>query len=435
MLKANKFEKMPIPKSLLGKTATRRNLEEAWHEISRFAWDTSHGISDETIKDFRSNLKENLKIIRELLLSGKYKFGKLRAATRRKKSGKKRPLKIADIRDRVVQRAIARILEKYLNDKFQLNNLASFAYLKRKGVQTAIQQMLKYHQDGCNIILESDIENFFDTVNVDDLLNKIIYPNLRDDTLNLLIKEAFEMEIGNRESLSKEDKELFPEGSVGLPQGGYLSPLFSNIYLSGFDQTMLNKGFLLIRYADDFVVMCKSFDEAERAHELAKKVLEGELGLTIHERNDKDKKAKTRVIELGKQKIRFLGVQFDGKRILPDPEKKLELSHKLTTIRNDAKTIIDLLISTRNLLEGWIAAYSYTDLSDSYMNLIDNEVDKILWSTLSSFEWRLKPKLQLSKKQRENSGVNPVAWYLNKVRTNFSQSDRELFAKYWTTHN
>lgn len=426
---------MSIPKSLLGKTATRKNLADAWQHISRFACDTSHGISDETIKSFRSNLKENLEDTRTRLLAGEYKFGRLRATTRRKKSGKPRPLKIADIRDRVALRAITKILENQLEDKFQLNNSASFAYLAGKGVRTAIKQMLKYHQEGYNIILEADIENFFDTVKVDDLLNNMIYPNLRDDTLNTLIGEAFEMEIGNREDLSEEVKHLFPDDAMGLPQGGYLSPLFSNIYLSGFDQTMINNGFLLIRYADDFIVMCKSIAEAEKAYKLAKKVLEEELGLKIHERNDRDKKAKTRVLELGKQKIKFLGVQFDGKRILPDPDKKIELSHKLTAIRNDAKTVIDLLLSTRNLLEGWIASYSFTDLTEDYMNSIDDEVDKILWSTLGSLDWRLKPRLQLSKGQRINSGVDPVGWHLNKVRSNFSSEDRELLDKYWTKYN
>jgi RNA-directed DNA polymerase len=426
---------MPIPKSLLGKAATRKNLADAWQHISRFAWDTSHGISDETIKSFRSNLKENLENIRTRLLAGEYEFGKLRATTRRKKSGKPRPLKIADIRDRVALRAITKILENQLEDKFQLNNSASFAYLGGKGVRTAIKQMLKYHQEGYNIILEADIEKFFDTVKVDDLLNNMIYPNLRDGTLNTLVGKAFEMEIGNREDLSEEVKHLFPDDAMGLPQGGYLSPLFSNIYLSGFDQTMINNGFLLIRYADDFIVMCKSIAEAEQAYELAKTILEEELGLKIHERNDRDKKAKTRVLELGKQKIKFLGVQFDGKRILPDPDKKIELSHKLTAIRNDAKTVIDLLFSTRNLLEGWIASYSFTDLNEDYINSIDNEVDKILWSTLGSLHWRLKPGLQLSKNQRVNSGINPVSWYLNKIRSNFSSSDTELFAKYWIMHN
>ena len=389
-------------------------------------------MSEETIKDFRSDVKGNLKVIRKLLLDGEYEFGDLRAATKRKKNRKKRPLRIHDVRDRVVLRAIARVLEKYLNDKFGLKNPASFAYLKGRGVQNALQQMLRYHQDGYNVILEADIENFFETVNVNDLLNKMIFPNLRDETLNKLITEAFEMEIGNREELSEEDKLLFPEDSMGLPQGGYLSPLFSNIYLSAFDHMMLKNGFSLIRYADDFIVLCKSLDEAEKAYELAKKVLEDELGLKVHNRNDKDSKAKTRVLTLGKDKIKFLGIQFDGKRISPDSDKRRELSNKLTTIRNKSNTVIDLLHSTRNLLEGWVASYAFTDLNKDRIASIDNEVDKVLWFSLDRRAWRLKPRLQLSEVQRINSGISPTVWYLDKVRNNFRPEDRELLEKYWT---
>jgi RNA-directed DNA polymerase len=424
---------MPSPKTLLGKTATRENLEKAWHDISRLAWDSSHGISDETIQSFRSNLKENLKFIRKQLLAGDYEFGMLRATTRRKKvSKKRRPLKIADIRDRVVQRAITKIIENPLTHKFDLNNKASFAYIKRKGVRSAIRQMLEYHQKRHNVVLKADIEGFFDAVNVEDLLNNLVFPHLRDDTLNTLIRKTFEMEIGNRESLSKQDKKLFPLGNQGLPQGGYLSPIFSNVYLSGFDHIMLENKFKLIRYADDFIVMCKTIDQAEYAYILAKDLLEQDLGLKLHERNDNDKDAKTRVLQLGKQKVQFLGIQFDGKRILPDPEKKRELSNDLTTIRNEAQTVVELLLRTRNLLQGWIASYSFADLTDDYLKSIDNEVDKILWSTLGGLEWRLKPRLQLSNKQRLNSGIDPVVWHLDKVRRNYSSDERELLEKYWT---
>lgn len=416
---------------MLGKVATRKNLKESWQDISRFAWESSHGMSDETIQEFRLQADQQLEIIRRQLKDGNYKFGKLRATTKKKKSGKRRPLRIADIRDRVVQRALTKILEKYLSDVFIINNRASFAYQKKKGVQPAIKQMLNYHQDSCNIVLEADIENFFDTVNVNNLLNKMIFPNLKDNSINQLIKEAFEMEIGNRDQLSAEDKKLFTGSSVGLPQGGYLSPLFSNIYLSEFDQRMLKARFSLIRYADDFIVMCKTLDEAEKAYELAKTVLEGELGLTIHIRNDNDPKAKTRVVNLGKQKIKFLGIQFDGRRISPDPEKRLEFSNKLSIIRNESRNVMELLISTRNLLEGWVAAYGFTDLNQKYVNKIDDEINKNLWQTLNDFDWKLKPRLALTKSQRQNSGVNPLQWYLDKIRSGFDAKDRELFAKYW----
>ncbi len=424
--------RMPRPKTLLGKISTRKNLENAWKEISQFAWDSSHGTSNETIQEFRSNLKHNLELIRKQLLNGEHKFRKLRAVTRLKKGKKKkRPLKIADIRDRVVQRAFARVLERQLKDVFDLDNDASIAYLKGKGVRIAIRRLLNCHQNGCNIVFEADIESFFGTVNVDDLLYRLIFPNLQDDTINTLIEDAFAIEIGNREELSDEDLLLFPEEAMGLPQGGYLSPLLSNIYLSNFDHVMLGNGFSLIRYADDFIVMCKSADDAEIAYKLAKQLLEQDLGLKLHPRNGEDKKAKTRIIELGKQKIKFLGVLFDGKRILPDPDKKRELSNKLTAIRSDSRTVLDLLSRTRNLLDGWISAYSFTNLSDDYLNSIDAEVNKILSYTLTGLEWRLKPRGQLSMVQRYNSGVHPVAWHLNKVRENYSASDRKLLEKYW----
>jgi RNA-directed DNA polymerase len=424
---------MPRSKTLLGKTADAENLEKAWHDISRLAWDSSHGFSDETIQSFRSNQKENLKFIQKQLLTGDYEFGLLRATTRQKKgSNKRRPLKIADIQDRVVQRAITRIIETPLTRKFHLNNKASFAYVRKKGVRAAIREMLEYHQRGYNVVLKADIENFFDTVNVDDLLNNLIFPHLDDHTLDLLIKKTFEMQIGNRESLSEQDKKLFPLGNMGLPQGGYLSPIFSNIYLSGFDHVMIDKKFKLIRYADDFIVMCKTIDQAKDAYLLAKEVLEQELKLKLHEMDDSNKNAKTKILELGKQKIRFLGIQFDGKRIVPDPEKKLELSRDLGAIRNEAKTVMELLTKTRNLLQGWIASYSFTDLTESYLNSIDREVDKIIWSTLGSLEWRLKTRLRLSEIQRLNSGIEPVAWHLDKVRRRYPTLETDILEKYWT---
>src|SRR5258708_32675410 len=155
---------MPIPKLLLGKIATRRNLIGAWQDISRSARPLSHGFSEQTIKDFSANIGGNLEGIRNELRAGTYKFGKLRAVTIKKKGSGKRPLRIADIRDRVVQRATARILEKCLVEPFKLNNPASHAYLRGKGVLSAIAQMLRFHQADCNIILEADIEKFFDTV-------------------------------------------------------------------------------------------------------------------------------------------------------------------------------------------------------------------------------------------------------------------------------
>jgi len=113
------------PKGLLGKVAVRENLYKAWEDISRYSRPLSHGVSEQTIQDFRANRNEQLEDIRRKLTSGLYIFSPVRAVTIDKKGGKKRPLRIADIRDRVVQRAMARVLEKYFSKSFSLDNQAS----------------------------------------------------------------------------------------------------------------------------------------------------------------------------------------------------------------------------------------------------------------------------------------------------------------------
>lgn len=418
---------MPYPKNLLGKVATRGNLQAAWEEISRSAWSLSHGMSEQTIQDFRSNSKANLEIIRKELLTGSYRFGAVRAKTIKKKGGKKRPLMIADVRDRVVQRAMARILERRLENAFGLNNPASYAYLPKKGVKSAIKQMLRFHQDGCRLILEADIENFFGTVDINKLLG-IVFSKLTDRTLDVLIEEAFKVEIGNKNDLLEEDWVLFPESSTGLPQGGYLSPLFSNVYLSKFDHKLLDAKFRLVRYADDFIIMCESIQEAEKAYDLSRQILEEELGLRLHPREDADPEARTRIIRVSQNPITFLGIQFNGARIWPASEKRVKLSNKLSEL-GKSRDVRTLLISMNNLVEGWIAAYAFSDINSSYAQEIDEEVNKCLWHALSKLGWKMKPKY-LSPGQRLNSGIQPVNWYLNSIRDGLK--DREVFAQYWS---
>ena len=441
---------MARPKDLLGKVAARPNLEKAWRDISQSARPLSHGISEQTIQNFRANYKNFLEEIRRELLSNTYKFNPYRAVTIEKKGGKKRPLRIADIRDRVVQRAIARVLETQLSAKFHLNNSVSHAYIKGKGVQTAIKQMLTHHRNGYKVVLEADIKNFFDTVDRNKLLEEMIFPALSDPSLNQLITKVFEMEIGNKENLPEEDWELYPEGAGGLPQGGYLSPIFSNVYLSSFDQQMIDAGQKLIRYADDFIVMCKTNEEAEAAYSLALDVLEQELGLAVHPRDDMGKQAKTRVVLVSQNPIVFLGIQFNGSRIWPDGEKRQKLTYKMMRLSSETD-VRKLLNSANNLLQGWIAAYGFTDIGGSYAEDIDREMNKHLWQSLNKRGWRLVPKKltreqisdflrlrwnslpkRLDDKQRENSGVRPAKSYLEEIRkgNNAKDEDEAVFSKY-----
>ena len=105
---------MARPKNLIERVATHHNLKEAWEDISRNAKPCSHGISEQTIRDYRASWKVNNTSLRKELLRGNYRFSPVRAVTIEKKGGKKRPLRISDVRDRVVRRAMTRVMETYL---------------------------------------------------------------------------------------------------------------------------------------------------------------------------------------------------------------------------------------------------------------------------------------------------------------------------------
>ena len=415
---------MAYPKTLLGKVATRTNLLGAWEDVRRNTGPLSHGHSEQTVQDFGHNLRSNIELIRKQLLSNSYQFSLARGVIIPKKGGEPRMLVIQDIQDRVVQRAIARSLETHLIARFKLNNEASFAYLKGKGVQSAIKQMLRHHNDGCIYILEADIQDFFGAVDVPRLLNDILFPYLTDVTINGLITDALTVEIGNRENLPEEDW----GNSTGLPQGGYLSPLFSNIYLASFDQFMLSNHYRLIRYADDFIVMCETFEEAEKAFDACQVILEDNLKLTLHPRSDAEISAKTRIVRVCQKPIEFLGVSFNGRRIWPAASKRDGLSKKIGAVCSGTN-VKAILTSLHNLLEGWIAAYGFTDINPSYIDKIDNELNASLNKGLRRLKWELKSK-SLSHNQRLNSGVLTVKIYLARVRG--AMKDKSLLSKYWT---
>lgn len=107
-------------------------------------------------------------------------------------------------------------------------------------------------------MLEADLINFFGTVDKDSLLNDVVFKRLSDTTINTLIQQALNQSIGNLDSFNVEQKKYFENIDKGIPQGNALSPLLSNIFLSPFDLRLQDKGFKLVRYADDFVIMCIS---------------------------------------------------------------------------------------------------------------------------------------------------------------------------------
>lgn len=388
----------------------------------------SHGLSSETIQQFGSNLESRLSVIRKKIKNNTFSFSPVRGqAVPKSSSPGKRPLRIADVEDRVVQRAIARLIEDALVKKYDLYNPASFAYLRRRSVhegrrsiRDALKKMVTLYADNRPIVLEADIQKFFDTVDQEKLLKEMIFPALRDNSINNLIESALKQEVGNINLLSEEDKKLFLDSGSGLPQGGSLSPLFANVYLSGFDRQMLQNGFGLVRYADDFIVMCKDIEEAKRAHQLAKKLLEDDLGLKLHPLSD-GKDSKTRISKITQDKFEFLGVMFNGKRLWPSSKTQQSLKKKLREITEYDKsrsTLLDVLLSLKYLMEGWISTYSFTDI-EVFLQEVDQEIRDRVGHSAFMMGW-FERKRSLSSQQRKFSGIPILLDFLSKQKQNLN---------------
>lgn len=420
-------------KCLLEKVSTSQNLHSAWKELNK-SNPLSRGLSEETIQSFGASLNSNFKKIRLQLKSDEYNFLETKGVIIQEKvksTGKikKRPLQISEIPDRLIQRAIVRKIDKILDKEFHLRNEASFAYLKGSGVRDALKVMLQLYKQKYNICFEADIENFFDTIDKKRLINKN-FSALPDKSLNRLINSALSQKVGNIVNFSEEDQSFFM--SDGIPQGGALSPLFANIYLSDFDKIMLKKGFHLIRYADDFIVMCKTRKEAEEAYVASKNILEKKLGLQMHPLGDDDK-AKTRILTVGSKSLNFLGNTFTGALIQPQKKTVSKLEDKIKEITQYRKdqTLLTVLRKIYNLLDGWISSYCHAEIE-----YVIDKIYPILYERLGVFGYKiqwLEKRKPINYEQYQNAGLPDLKSVLSDRRKSLMKHKRDyrIFKDFW----
>jgi len=361
------------------------HLKKAWEALKRNKY--SYGIDDITIADFGSNLDANLIEISKKLRASTYQFSPVRGVALPKPgSSKKRPIRVATISDRVVQKAIEHSIADELMTAFDVKNKASYAYIKERGLLKAVGHINSLIKDGYEICLKGDIQNYFGEVNTRKLLDEMIFPVLGDDTsLNGLIEESLIQEVGNIQGLrkmlgSKQAEHIFPKVPMGIPQGGILSPLFSNIYLRDLDLTLIENGFELVRYADDFVVLTKTLDEALEAYEIALAVTK-KLDLKLHPLSERNvittKKAKTKTYLTLTDDFEFLGIAFTKGNLYPsaDTFKKMKVRLKVLTRKTalEANSLGQKLSNVEQLTNSWARTYWFTSvdnhIKDRYISL------------------------------------------------------------------
>jgi group II intron reverse transcriptase/maturase len=289
--------------SLIDKVYKRKNLEMAWEKVKENRG--SGGIDGQSPEAFEAQLNQELERLHGELKEDAYRPLPVRQhpIPKRDKPGEYRMLGIPAIYDRVCQQALLNRLEPIFEPIF---DDASFGYRQGRSTKDALRKIWKEIQDGAEWIVDADLRDFFGSVDHEKLLT-LVAQRVADGRVLRLIKSM--LKAG-----SYGKGRLFPS-ERGTPQGGVVSPVLSNVLLTPFDREMRLKGYQLTRYADDWVVTCKSAAEARSAVDAARRILK-QLGVELHPQ-------KTRIVHV-RYGFEFLGYKIKrGERKLYLPESKI----------------------------------------------------------------------------------------------------------------
>lgn len=304
----------------------------------------AYGIDKMSVEELDGYFATHREEIKSQIRDGKYKPIPVRRVYIPKSNGKKRPLGIPTVVDRVVQQATAQVLslgyDKYFSEH-------SYGFRPGRSCQQAIEEALVYLNEGYEWVIDLDIEKYFDTVNHDKLIS-ILRERINDAKTLRLVRQFLQagvMENG-----------LISPSKEGVPQGGPLSPILSNVYLDKLDQELEARGLHFVRYADDCNIFVKSEMAADRVMKSVTSWLERKLRLKVSA-------TKTKVVR--PTKSNFLGFTFwkskDGWKCKPANDRKKRLYAKTRAILCRRKAVARPMKSTFEQLNwlicGWINYY------------------------------------------------------------------------------
>jgi len=321
--------------SLIDKVYKLATLKQAWQNAK--ANKGAAGIDQITIDRFSRNASKYLEEIATEITQGRFKPSQIRRTYIPKSNGKKRPLGIPTVKDRIVQGAIKMVLEPIWEREF-LDT--SHGFRPKRGAYGAIQEVSRHIGEGYTFVVDADIEGYYDNIPQDRLM-QIVATKIADVRILRLV-EGF-LTAG----IVEEMKEWIP--TKGTPQGSVLSPLLANIYLHPLDVLMKQRGYRMVRYADDFMILCKSEQEAQKAKEEVQQWMT-ENGLKLHQ-------GKTRICNcaIEGQGFDFLGFRFDQKYKFVRKSSKEKLKEKIRekTKRTAGKRVSEVIKSLNKILIGW----------------------------------------------------------------------------------
>lgn len=330
---------------LLEKIVDRDNMNNAYKRVKSNKG--AYGVDEMGVDELLPYLIENGSQLRQSILDGKYRPCPVRRVEIPKEDGKKRKLGIPTVVDRVVQQAIAQVLTPIFEKQFSDN---SFGFRPKRSAHDAIRRCQDNIDEGFKYVVDMDLEKYFDTVNQSKMV-EVLSRTIKDGRVISLIHKYLRAGVIV--------KHRFEETDIGVPQGGPISPILSNIMLNELDKELEKRGQKFARYADDLQIFCKSKRSANRTFENILPFIEKELFLKVN-------REKTKVDYVGK--VKFLGFSFyryKGKtriRIHSKSIAKMKSKVKELTARSNGMSNELRVMKLRRYIMGWTNYFKLADM-------------------------------------------------------------------------
>jgi len=328
--------------SLMDKVYSAGNLRAAFAMVK--ANKGSPGVDHQTIEMFENRLEENLGRLADSLRTGQYQPRAIKRVWIPKPgANEKRPLGIPTVRDRVVQAALLNVLEPIFERDFAQH---SYGFRPGRGCKDALRRVDALLKEGYHFVVDADLKSYFDTI-PHDLLMARLREKIADTAVLSLVDSFLHQRVMDTA------KGWTPE--TGTPQGAVLSPLLSNIYLDPLDHLLARTGIGMVRYADDFVILCQTEPEALAALSLVQQWT-ASAGLSLHP-------IKTRIVDASAPGgFDFLGYHFERGMRWPRSKslKKLKDSIRGLTKRTSGHSLSTLISPLNRLLAGWFEYFKHS---------------------------------------------------------------------------
>jgi RNA-directed DNA polymerase len=389
-----------------------------WHTLIDKVWDPRNlyfsarkvlgkkgaaGVDHQTVEDFAERDREELQRLETQLREDTYRPAPVRRAWIPKPgSTEKRPLGIPTVRDRVVQTALVHVIEPILDNQFHED---SYGFRHGRGCHEALRRVEELLEAGHVYVVDADLKSYFDTIPKDRLLD-LVRQQISDSRVLALIKLYLE------QGIMEELRTWTPE--TGVPQGAVLSPVLANLYLNPLDHRMAAEGYEMVRYADDFVILCRSAAEAQAALAEIRSWLES-AGLTLHP-------TKTQIVDVREKSFAFLGYTFRGKLRFPRDKSHRKLIDRIRelTPRKSGQSLECTIARLNPTLAGWFHYFRHCHwrIFESYDAFVRGRLRRLLMK-----RQRRNPR-RLSRTQRWPNAffAGQGLYNLREAHTRFVQS-------------